>query len=99
MLVEKNGTPRCAFVEPSTGSITASRPGTGRRPSTPTPRTARPGRRRAAPASAAASAARSRRYWPGRVPAGPQSSSPSSASAHGGGGLVEHCQQAIVVHG
>ncbi len=66
--------------------------------SPPTPRTARPDRLRAGSGSAAASAARSRRYWPGRVPAGPQSSSSSSATRTARDRVVEHPEQPVLVH-
>ena len=97
MLVEKKGTPRCALVEPSTGSMTA------RRPSPPAPVVPDSSESTARPApcstgSAAPSAARSSRYWPGRVPAGPQSSRSSSAWRTGSHGLVEHCEQPNLVH-
>src|SRR6202453_3718641 len=78
MLVEKKGTPRCALVEPSIGSITASSP----EPPSPVAPDSSENTVKPAPCNtgrAAPSAARSRRYWPGFPPLGPQSSSTSSA--------------------
>ena len=48
---------------------------------------------------AAASAARSERYWPSRVPASPQSLQPTESGGHGRRRVVEHLEQAFVVHG
>ena len=49
--------------------------------------------------SAAASAARSRWYWPGRVPAGPQLVEAVQRGTHGADRLVEDLEQLDLVHG
>ena len=90
------GRPRLALVVPSTGSRTTT---TARSPSWTPGLLAH--HAEAGPVEhreRGPSAARSLWYWPGRVPADPQSARPSRAARTARGRVVEHPEQRGVVH-
>ena len=98
MLVANHGMRRDALVEPSTGSSTASKacseaPALRPDSSLSTPRPASVRTR-----TAAASATRSDRYCPGRVPASPQSLSPLSEPATASAASREDLKKLGSVH-
>ena len=78
MLVAYQGMPREALVEPSTGSTTATSARSGW--CAPLSSDTTPSSVPARTSSTARSAVTSMAYWPGRVPAGRQSSTPCKAS-------------------
>ena len=90
--------PREAFVEPSTGSSTASS-GLGRASWRPVSSLSTPRPAPSSTARATSSAARSERYWPARVPARPQSARPRRAAAHRGAAAPSSSSRADAVHG